>query len=212
VKKLIFRSLFTLALLILLDLGGFVPRAPVCSGLHSSPSVQESSRFSSWLRFCGEASLRVDFLVSHLARVVLIFYREFWFPSWLSLPGALRASTDSRSQIFGSFDSAARFDSSQRRARPEISTPACPAQEVPHRAQFPLPISISVLFLPPGLEFASAPARLASSLSTPVLLLSVSSVFGLASAAEAVSPCAGWIGFPSPDFAEFVLPRAAVDR
>jgi hypothetical protein len=42
--------------------------------------------------------------------------------------------------------------------------------------------------------------------------LSASSVFGLASAAEAVSPCAGWIGFPSPDFAEFVLLPAAVDR
>jgi hypothetical protein len=118
VKKLIFRSLFTLAHLILLDLGGFVPRAPVCSGLHSSPSVQESSRFSSWLRFCGEASLRVDFLVSYLARVVLIFYREFRFPSWLSLPGALRASTDSRSQIFGSFDSTARFDSLSEKSAP----------------------------------------------------------------------------------------------
>jgi hypothetical protein len=162
---------------------GFGRPAPACSGLHSSPSVaQESSRFSSWLRFCAEASLRVDFLVSHLARVVLIFYREFRFPSWMSLPGALRASTDSRSQIFGSFDFFHRCRCSillrasipsQRRAHPEISVPACPAQEVPHRAQFP----VTDFYFPPGFEFASAPARLvtlplwilASSLSTPVL-------------------------------------------
>jgi hypothetical protein len=193
---------------------GFGRPAPVCSGLHSSPSVpQESSRFFWWLRFCAEASLRVDFLVSHLARVVLIFYREFRFPSFgcrcqehCERP-PIHGPRFSVRSIFSTgagvrFCCVLRFPLREERAQKYLCRPV-PLKRFRIGLSSPLPISISRLV---SSLRARRPdlSRYRCGYWLPRLArrssLSASSVFGLASAV------------PSPDFAEFVLPPAAVDR